>query len=220
MGPRRVILFLVLWLPCCYAFWLKIRNKPESSSSTRFLERVIALSTGVLMAIMRFFWPEFWHAAGFGLSRFIGACIDYGLFTLAVPFIFCFIFTVFQSFFLKKQYKPDWTGWTLFSLIPVMFVYAGKWGQEKNLLNLVLIPLLWSAAAFNFCLISEFFAKSPSVSRVAAAVLAAFLAMLLTSAVWWAFFASKLILGFAFLVCELLPALFFIIRRLFRKAPL
>jgi hypothetical protein len=186
--------------------WLKIKSAGDNGSRLRFFERILTLGIGGVIAATRFFYAIFWQPEGLGWSRFISACVDYMFFPLTIPIISCFIFACIKRLFFKERIEPDWTGWILLMLIPVMLVCAGRWGIEKNPANLVLIPLLWSAVAFNCSYFTSIFVKKNAALNMALFLLSALAAALFAALVWWAFFVSQTIIGFALLAIEIIPA--------------
>ncbi|MDR2480739.1 MAG: hypothetical protein LBD07_00395 [Spirochaetaceae bacterium] len=171
-----------------------------------FTEKTCALAVGTIEGVIRFFFMNFWKADGFGLSRYISACLDYVMLPIIAPLVVCFLFVKIMRLLFKQSQTPDWTGFVLISMIPLILVCSIRWGTEKNPLNLVLIPLLWSAEAFNLHFPRAFAKQKSAVSHTLLSIAGIAANGFLGAAIWWAFFASKTIMAFILLFIELCPA--------------
>jgi hypothetical protein len=208
-----MLVFCLFWLPAMSFFWNARRAPFGGFFAERFAETLCALTVGAAAGIGRFLFVSFWTADGFGLSRFISACLDYITLPVFLPIAACFIFARARKAAGRSTEKPDWTSFTLISLIPPLLICAIRWGTEKNPANLVLIPLLWSAIAVNLTPLLLFIEKKPSLPRHIIGAAGIFVAAFLGAAVWWAFFASFTVLGAVLLALELVPALLTSYRR-------
>lgn len=213
-----MLFFSLLWLPVFCLFWgvSGVEAAPHLRK-IRFFEKAAALAAGAILGTVRFFIMNFWTARGFGLSRFIGAVIDYTFLPVAIPFVICLVITYIERRIIKREEIIDWTFWLLLSLAPSLIVCATRWGTEKNPLNLMLIPLLWTIIAVHAHPICLFWTqkKPPRFIAGAAAVFAA--SGLVSAAVYWAYFSSKFILATVLFIIIALSAAFITVRRLLKR---
>jgi hypothetical protein len=189
-------LFCLLWTPLFYLF-----RKAVISEGNAGFGGVWALLLGSVWALTRFFLGSLVDPGGFGLSRWINACIDIvslpAVLPLAVYFLFLCLRIVSDS--------ADFTGFTLLWLIPEGVMRAVSWSAQRDPALLVLVPVLWTAIAVGI----PFFIRIIPETRnfgIVLAVLGALALPFLAAAVYWAFFAQKLPLGFVLLFITIIPA--------------
>jgi hypothetical protein len=156
--------------------------------------------------VIRFFSASFISAGGFGLSRYISAFVDYAGLPVVIPLIVCAVFYKIRQRVYRRVYSPDWTGFILLALVPVVLVAAIRWGTEKNPLPLVLVPLLWTAGTVTLYPLFTFILKKRSLVRLIAGLLGIAVIPFLASAVFWQFFIQKNLSAFGLLALFLAPA--------------
>jgi hypothetical protein len=192
-----------------------IRPKPAHNNlNAVFLEKICAIAIGTVYGILRFFSPNFISASGFGISRYISAYIDYAALPVIIPLIACCVFSRIQKKVFHLDWTPDWTGFIILSLIPVILVSAVRWGNEKNPLLLVLIPVLWTSLAVAVHPLFNFIYKKPSLIRPIIGTAGFVLLSLLSAAVWQQFFIQENLIAFGLLAALLAPAVSVICFRL------
>ncbi|MDR3325083.1 MAG: hypothetical protein LBS82_03725 [Spirochaetaceae bacterium] len=202
-----MLVFFILWLPIFFGFWKEIRPKPVCSDArAAFLENICAIATGTAYAVVRFVQADFVQAGGFGLSRYLSACVDYAALPVVLPLVVCAAFHRIQKQFFHRGWTPDWTGFILLSLTPVALVCAVRWGSEKNPLLLVLTPLLWTALAVAVHPLLRFIAKGPSTPRLVVGVAGIVPLPFLASAAWWQFFIQRNLVALGLLAVLVVPA--------------
>ena len=120
-----------------YLFWRALRAEHSGAGG------VWALLLGTAAAIVRLFLGDFVYPGGFGPSRFISACVD----IVAVPAILPIL--VYLILVLLKALSPpyDFAGFALIWMIPAAAVRAVEWSAGGDPVQLVLVPLLWTAIA-------------------------------------------------------------------------
>jgi hypothetical protein len=191
-----MILFSVLWAPVFYLFWLAIR--PENCNSGPFW----ALLTGVVAAVFRFFVPSFVNAYGFGTSRYLSAFIDYA----GLPVLFPLTAALLLTHFYPRSGITDFTGFTLLALAPFALVCSAIWGaQQKDVLRLVLTPLMWTALAAAFHPLMRL--SMNGILYKIVCVLGIIGGTLLSSLVWLDFFCNNKWRGAALLLLVIMPML-------------
>lgn len=159
------------------------------------------------MAIIRFFSVNFVSAYGFSFSRYVSAFVDFASLPVVVSLLVCIVFYKVQTKIFKRLFTPDFTGFILISLIPVLLVCAIRWGTSKNPLLLVLVPVLWSATAVGFYPLFTFIFKRPGVRRLICGIAAIAALPCLAAAVWWQFFIQENLNAFILLFILLVPAI-------------
>jgi hypothetical protein len=212
-----VLFFCILINPIFYIFWRKIRPVPvRDNAHDALCEVICALCAGSVYAVIRFFNAAFVSAGDFGLSCYISAFVDYTSLTVIIPLIVCAVFHKIRQEFYKRQYSPDWTGFVLLSLIPVVLAAAIRWGTEKNPLLLVLTPLLWTTGAFTFYPLFNFIVKNPSIGRLILGLSGIAAVPFLAAAVFWQFYIQKNLIAAGLLILFLAPplsAVYFLLRK-------
>jgi hypothetical protein len=183
-------LFCLLWVPLFYLFRQSLsRDNPPSGG-------VWALLLGSIVALVQFFLGNLVNPGGFGLSRWVSACIDIIALPAVLPLLMYLVFIVFR--FLSGPF--DFTNFALLWLIPSAAIRALSWSAGRDPTLLVLAPLLWTAIAQG---IPFFIEKMLQSSRwYALGILAQ---PLTAAAAWWAFYSQKFPLGIFLFVLALLP---------------
>jgi hypothetical protein len=188
-------LFCLLWMPLFYLFRRSLsRDNPPSGG-------VWALLLGGITALVQFFLGNLINPGGFGLSRWLNACIDIIALPAVLPFLVYPVFIVFR--FLSGPF--DFANFALLWLIPGAAIRAVNWSAENDPALLVLAPLLWTAVAlgipFFIDLILRFFrwyVLAPLGLGILALPLAA-------ATAWWAFYSQKFTLGALLFILALIP---------------
>jgi hypothetical protein len=203
-----VLIFCIFIIPVFSVFWRKIRPVAgEDGANDALYEKICALGAGSVCAFVRFFNANFISGGGFGLSRYISAFIDYTGPPLIIPVIVCAVFHKVRQKFYQRELSPDWTGFVLASLIPLVLVSAIRWGTEKDPILLVLTPLLWTAGAVIFCPLFNFMMKKRSKFAFILGLSGIAAVPLFAAAVFWQFFMQENQIGFGILGIFLAPAI-------------
>jgi hypothetical protein len=200
--------FCFLWIPLFYLFWSSISPGNNAGAGG-----VWALLLGGIVALAQFFLGSLVNPGGFGLSRWVSACIDIVGLPAVLPFIICAVFMVLRVF----SGTDDFTGFALLWLIPGAFIRAVSSDTRYEPSLLVLVPLLWTAVAVGI----PFFIRIVQSTYGFIALLAVIpmgLLPFLAATVYWAFFAQKQLLGFVLLALSVVPALLSIITSFYRTA--
>jgi hypothetical protein len=194
-----MILFCLLWMPAFYVFWLTIR--PEDSNSGALW----ALISGAAAASVRFFVPLLIGADGFGLSRYVSAYVDY----TSLPVLLPLAVALLVSRLCPDAGITDFTGFALLAMVPAAFVCAIPWGERKDMLRLVMTPILWTSLATAFYPLQAVSGRAAddglSGRRLAIAAVGITLFSLLPPLVWWSFFRNKNLAGALLLILALAP---------------
>jgi hypothetical protein len=190
-----MLIFLIFWIPVCFILWRKV--VPQNCDKLCFYENICAVLTGIAIGIIRFFQLNFVTAYGFELSRYVSSFIDYVGLPVILPLVVCTVFLRVK----KLEHTPDWTGFLLISLIPVVLISAIRWGTEPNSLLLVMVPLIWTIEAAGLYSMVKCI-KNKYLHTIICIIIIPFLA----SAVWWLFFSQKNLLAVALLIVLMIPA--------------
>ncbi|MDR1362678.1 MAG: hypothetical protein LBJ35_01315, partial [Spirochaetaceae bacterium] len=193
-----MVLFCILWTPVFYLFWITIRPPGGGSGE------LYALLTGGAIAIVRFFVPSLVEPYGFGLSRYLSAFMDYTSLPVLLPLIAAKLITLFYP----RGGITDYTGFTLLALVPSALVYSTVWSASRDILRLVLTPLLWTALIMAFHPLIELAKDTLSrhrIPRKIAAVMGMAVYTMLPPFVWWSFFCQKTLDGIILLFPSFAP---------------
>jgi hypothetical protein len=187
-------LFCFLWMPLFYLFRRSLSADSGGSGG------VWALLLGSIVALIQFFLGSLVDPGGFGLSRWVSACVDIVSLPAALPILVYLLFTMLRFF----SGAADFTSFALLWLIPGAAIRAVSWSAQNDPILLVLAPLLWTAIAVGV----PFFIACIDGDRIPALILAGLgiLALPLTAATaWWAFYSQRTLLGGLFLFITLIP---------------
>jgi len=188
-------LFCILWLPLFYLFWRTVTGNPAVSGG------IWALFAGTITALVQFFAGDLVAASGFGLSRWLGGCIDIVALPALIPiliYLLLFCFKIFTGI-------PGFTNFTLLWLMPAAAVRA-LGNNPNDPVFLVLVPVLWTAIAVGI----PFFIRIILNSKVICIILSSLAILVIPFAAassYWAFYSQKFTLGFLSLVVIIIPAL-------------
>ncbi|MDR3139442.1 MAG: hypothetical protein LBT95_07185 [Treponema sp.] len=186
-------LFCLLWTPLFY-LWRNSRGSEGGSGA------VWALLLGSITALAQFFLGSLAEPGGFGLSRWINACIDIVSLPAVLPFIVYFLLV-----FLRIVPSSAHCGnFALLWLIPQGAMRTLSWSTQRDPSLLVLVPFLWTAVAAGISFFIELILRSP-VPGVVLALFGLLLLPFAAAAVYWAFFSQWYPLGFILLFLTALP---------------
>ncbi|MDR2701646.1 MAG: hypothetical protein LBB72_04365 [Spirochaetaceae bacterium] len=191
-----MLFFCFLWIPLFYLFWRSLNGDQDSGLEGG----TWALIIGTIVALFRFFFGSFVHPEGFGLARWVSACIDVVALPAALPFIVGFIFAAFHI--ISSQ--GNFTHYAFLWIIPVAAVRALGWSSQSNPLLFMIVPVLWTAVITGI----GFFIRLIQNNWgwiVIPAILGAVALPLAAATAYWAFFAQNSILGIVFMVVSFVP---------------
>ena len=187
-------LFCFLWTPLFYLFWRSLNDESALEGGTW------ALLLGTIIAFFRFFLGSFVNPGGFGLARWVSACVDIVALPVALPFIVCVIFAVFRI--ISPQ--ANFTNYAFLWLIPVAAVRALGWSSQNNPILLMGVPVLWTAVAAGMGFFIHFVQNGwglAVIPGIAGAIILPFVA----ATAYWALFAQYTLLGIILLTLCLIP---------------
>ena len=179
-----------------YLFWRIVSRNNAASGG------VWALIVGSVVAMLKFFLGDLTEPTGFGLSRWVSACID----IVALPVLAPLLIYLFLVSFRIVSGTVDFANFTLLWLIPGAAMRALSWSSLNDPILLVLVPLLWTAIAIGV----PFFINIILKTQIAIIVLSCFAIITIPFAAassYWAFYAQKSLLGFVFLFIAAAPML-------------
>jgi hypothetical protein len=187
-------LFCFLWTPLVYLFWRSLNDESALEGGTW------ALFAGAGVAFLRYFLVSIVNPGGFGLSRWVSACIDIVALPAALPFIVCLIFALFR--FISPQ--ANFTNYAFLWLIPVAAVRALGWSSQSNPILLMGVPVLWTAVILGMGLLIRLIQNGFGWT-VIPAFLGALALPLAAATAYWALFAQYTALGTVLFVLCLVP---------------
>jgi hypothetical protein len=191
-----MIFFCFLWTPLFYLFWRSLNGDENSGLEGG----TWALIIGTIVALFRFFFGSFVNPEGFGLTRWVSACIDVVALPVALPFIIGLLFAAFRL--ISPQ--GNFTHYAFLWIIPVAAVRALGWSSQNNPLLFIIVPVLWTAVITGV----GFFIRLVQHNWgwvVIPATLGAVALPLAAATAYWAFFAQNNLLGIALMVVSLAP---------------
>jgi hypothetical protein len=184
-------------MPLFYLFWHSLSQDNPGSGG------VWALILGSVVALIQFFLGNLVNPGGFGLSRWVSACVDIVTLPAVLPLLVYLLFIGFRV--LSGPF--DFANFALLWLIPGAAIRAVSWSAGRDPSLLVLVPLLWTAIALG---VPFFIDRVFQVSRwyaVAPLGLAILALPFTASTAWWAFYSQKFSLGVLLLFITLVPML-------------
>jgi len=187
-------LFCFLWIPLFYLFWRSLHDESALEGGTW------ALLLGTIAAFLRFFLGSFVNPEGFGLARWISACIDIVAFPVALPYIICLIFALFGLI----SSGSNFTNYAFLWLIPVAAIRALGWSSQNNPILLMGVPVLWTAVIVGLGFFIRLI-QSRGGWVTFPAVIGALALPLAAATSYWALFAQNSFLGIALMVISLIP---------------
>ena len=187
-------LFCFLWTPLFYLFWRSTNDESALEGGTW------ALLLGTIIAFFRFFLGSFVNAGGFGLARWVSACIDVVALPVALPFIICTIFALFRII----SSEANFTNYAFLWLIPVAAVRALGWSSQNNPILLMGVPVLWTAVASGMGLFIRIVQDGWGLV-VIPAILGALALPLVAATAYWALFSQLNLLGIMLFAVSCVP---------------
>ena len=174
-----------------YLFWRSLNDESALEGGTW------ALLLGTIIAFFRFFLGNFVNAGGFGLERWVSACIDIVGLPVALPFIICVLFALFRII----SAQVNFTNYTFLWLIPVAAVRTLGWSSQNNPILLMGVPVLWTAVALGMGLFIRIVQNGWGLGLIPA-ILGAIALPLVGATAYWALFSQYNLLGISlFIVC-------------------
>jgi hypothetical protein len=185
-------LFCLLWIPLFFLFRHSLsQDNPPAGG-------VWALLLGSIAALVQFFLGNLVNPGGFGLSRWVSACIDIIALPAVLPLLAYLLFIAFRVF----SGPFDFANFALLWLIPGAAIRALNWSAGNDPVLLVLAPLLWTAIALGIPFFIEKILRSSHWYAPGLGILA----LPLTAATaWWAFYSQKFPLGVLLFALAVLP---------------
>jgi hypothetical protein len=188
-------LFCLLWIPLFYLFRHSLsQDNPPSGG-------VLALLLGGIVAMVQFFLGNLVNPGGFGLSRWVSACIDVIALPAVLPLLVYLVFIVFR--FLSGPF--DFANFALLWLIPGAAIRAVSWSAENDPILLVLAPLLWTAIALGVSFFIDLMLRSSRWYVQGPLGLGILAQPLTAAAAWRAFYSQRFSLGALLFVLAMLP---------------
>jgi hypothetical protein len=188
-------LFCLLWIPLFFLFRHSLVQDNTPSGS------VWALLLGSIVALVQFFLGNLVNPGGFGLSRWVSACIDIIALPAVLPLLVYLVFIIFR--FLPGPF--DFANFALLWLIPGAAIRAVSWSAENDPTLLVLAPLLWTAIALGISFFIEMLFRSSRWYTLGSLGLGILVLPLTAAASWWAFYSQKFTLGVLLFVLAVIP---------------
>ncbi|MDR2181098.1 MAG: hypothetical protein LBN92_00290 [Treponema sp.] len=189
-----VILFCFLWTPLFYLFWRSLNDESALEGGTW------ALLLGAILAFFRFFLGAFINPGGFGLARWVSACVDYVALPVALPYLVCLIFAAFR--FISPS--SNFTNYAFLWLIPVAAVRVLGWSSQNDPVLLMAVPVLWTAVALGMGFFLRIIQNGFGLAAIPAA-LGALALPFIGSTSYWALFGQRNALGFFLFGVCLIP---------------
>jgi hypothetical protein len=187
-------LFCFLWIPLFYMFWRSLNDESALEGGTW------ALVLGTIAAFLRFSLGSFVNPEGFGVSRWVSACVDVIAFPVALPFVICLVF----AFFGLISSESNFTNYAFLWLIPGAAIRALGWSSQSNPILLIGVPVLWTAVIVGIGFFIRLI-QSQGGWVIVPAVLGALALPLAAATSYWALFAQNSFLGITLLIISLVP---------------
>jgi len=187
-------LFCFLWIPLFYMFWRSLNDESALEGGTW------ALVLGTIVAFLRFLLGSFVNAEGFGVARWVSACIDVIAFPVALPYIICLVFALFGLI----SSESNFTNYAFLWLIPGAAIRALGWSSQNNPILLMGVPVLWTAVIVGIGFFIRLI-QSQGGWVTFPAILGAIVLPLTAATSYWALFAQNSLLGIVLMVISLIP---------------
>ncbi|MDR2313948.1 MAG: hypothetical protein LBE02_05375 [Spirochaetaceae bacterium] len=188
--------FCFLWTPLFYLFWRSLHDESALEGGTW------ALLMGSIFAFVQFFLGSLVNAGGFGLSRWVSACIDVVALPAALPYVVCLVFTALR--FVSSD--ANFTNYAFLWLIPEAAVRALAWSALSDPILLIGVPVLWTAVVVGMGHFIKILQNGWGWV-VIPSILGAMVLPLAAATAYWALFAQHTLLGIILLVLSLVPML-------------
>ncbi|MDR3167372.1 MAG: DUF5412 domain-containing protein [Treponema sp.] len=188
-------LFCLLWTPLFFLFRKAVVADGNISSGG-----VWAILLGSIAAVARFFLGSLVNPGGFGLSRWLNACVDIVSLPALLPLVVYFLFIPLRI----VSGSAGFANFALLWLIPEGVLRAISQGPQRDPSLLVLVPLLWTAVVTGI----PFFIRILPYAHIPVIILALvgiLLLPFLAATVYWAFFSQKYLPGSLLLLAAVIP---------------
>ncbi|MDR2184366.1 MAG: hypothetical protein LBO80_01665 [Treponema sp.] len=185
-------LFCFLWIPLFYLFRLSLAGHGRGGEAWALLLGSAAALVQLILPV-----PE---GGGFGFSRWLEICLGVTGLPAALPL------AVYALLLVLRALPPsaDAAGFTLLWLVPAAIIRAVQWSPRQEPSLLVLVPLLWTAAAEGSAFFIGLIREGRPLLRIPG--ICGILALpLLETTSYWAFYGGNLMLGAALLFLNLIP---------------
>jgi hypothetical protein len=188
-------------MPLFYLFWRALRTEHSGTGG------VWALLLGTIAAIARLFLGDFVYPGGFGLSRFISACVDIVALPVLLPILIYLILILLRA--LSPPY--DFANFALIWMIPAAAFRAVAWSTAGDPVLLVLVPLLWTAIAVGISFFIGLFIRFLRWYVIIPCALGILTLPFAATASFWAFYSQFFSWGLLFLGVSAIPFLLSVI---------
>jgi len=197
-------LFCFLWVPLFYLFWRSVAQTKASGG-------VWALIIGSVVALVQFFQGPLIEPGGFGLSRWLSACVDIVVLPALAPLLVYLLFSALKII----SGAAGFAGFALLWLIPSAGIRAVTWSAQADPILLVLVPVLWTAIAVGIPFFINIIMNSHPIVIIPASLVILSIPFAAASS-YWAFFAHKTMIGILLLVAATAPMLVSVLLSLLR----
>ena len=183
-------------MPLFYLFWRAISGDDDYAGGAW------ALLAGSIAAMLQFFLGSMVEVGGFGLSRWVSACIDIVALPALAPIL------VYLVLFSLKAIKgsPNFTNFALLWLIPSGVIRSIGWSHLNDPIYLVLVPILWTSIVVGIPFFINLIKKGV-VYIIILSSLAIIIVPLAAASSHWAFYSQKISIGALFLLAASAPML-------------
>lgn len=193
-------IFCLLWTPFFYLFWRSV------SGSRHLAGGVWAVLGGCIAALLRMFLGSIVDPGEFGVSRWLNACVDIVVLPALAPFL-VYLVIIFSKF-ISGPY--DFANFAQLWLIPCAAIRALSWSSQNDPIQLILVPVLWTAISVGVSFLIDLLLKSRKLVIIPAALGMLIIAFASASS-YWAFFSQRSNLGFLLLFAAAAPMLVYMI---------
>jgi hypothetical protein len=193
---KSMSFFCFLWAPFVYLFWRSLADDSERGGGAW------ALVLGSLAALVQFFLGAFISPGGFGLSRWVSACIDIVALPAAFPFILCFVFAGLRII----PADSNFTHLAFLWLIPIAALRALNWSAQSSPLLLIVVPILWTSVVIGMGFFVRMIQGGWTLPELLPAVAGAAALPFLGATCYWALFRQSTLLGAALFAATAAPA--------------
>lgn len=158
---------------------------------------------GTVAAIARLFLDDLVYPGGFGLSRFISACVDIVALPALLPILVYLILVLLKA--LSSPY--DFANFALIWMIPAAAFRAVAWSAGGDPVLLVLVPLLWTAIVVGISFFIGLFTRFLRWYVVIPCALGILTLPFTAAASFWAFYSQLFPWNILFLGISMIPFL-------------
>jgi hypothetical protein len=153
-------------------------------------EHLFSVALALVVGLLLDFLGPLVESRGFGFSAWFHGAIDYFILPVFLPLGIWALVRKERG----RRLSIDAVDFTLLWLVPVSIIGCVRWSVQVEGLNLVLIPLLWSALAVS---LPFFFTLARENLGLMAffGVLGVVLLPLVAITAYWAFFGQRILIG-------------------------